>query len=707
MAIKLKNITREWYIKVIAYLILAACVIGTFLLLHNKNIGETVNLSYDYAVDRYEESYDFRDSIADYVWEVYEKEAYESTEAIRKGSYDQEIRDILSEPYQEWVESNGLIHITMYEDYNKQINFSYDYDNKTRESYNDEEIDLSYSAFLKEYPDLEELVKKSYVDGRIRNFEEDMEQLESETRFVYQSGTKEEEERLIETFKAYPIYGYIKESGAVTSNSAKLEHLLDGYNVSGKTLFVGVKKSYYEKKMREWNQKKEDLKDMVQMGLVLVLIGLVAFVFLMAVTGRKPKEEMVHLYWIDTIISEIVWAIGILCITVLYMLLKEIFVWSIDEDWYFQLWLFGVLVAGTFLLECILMQIRKVKAGKFLDGFLCFRLVKRIIKVILACWNKGKLSKRAIILAVFLPMLCVTLVGAPFVIVFLIYVIYKYIGDFTEITEGTQKIRGGQLDYKIQVKSETGILGQLAENINSLSQGLDAAVSKELRSERLKAELISNVSHDLKTPLTSIVTYVDLLKQENIENETQKNYIDIIDRKTQRLTILTTDLFEAAKASSGDMPVNLEKVDLNALIRQSLGEFDEKIQMENLEIRTNLPEGGAYICADGKLTWRVLENLLSNVMKYGQSGSRVYMEVKEEGREVCFVIKNMSAYELNIPVDELLDRFRRGDESRNSDGSGLGLSIANSLVTLQHGSFQIEVDGDLFKVTIRFPSYRK
>ena len=215
--------------------------------------------------------------------------------------------------------------------------------------------------------------------------------------------------------------------------------------------------------------------------------------------------------------------------------------------------------------------------------------------------------------------------------------------------------------------------------------------------------MISNVSHDLKTPLTSIVTYVDLLKQEEMENETAKDYIEVIDRKAKRLTVLTNDLFEAAKASSGNMPVNIETVDLNALVRQALGEFDEKLEQAELNVRLSLPVEPSYIKADGRLTWRVIDNLLNNVVKYGQTGSRVYIEVKDCDNTFSFTIKNISAYELNIPADELMERFKRGDESRNSEGSGLGLNIANSLIDLQHGSFRVSIDGDLFKAEFELP----
>ncbi|MEN6328391.1 MAG: sensor histidine kinase, partial [Syntrophomonas sp.] len=228
-------------------------------------------------------------------------------------------------------------------------------------------------------------------------------------------------------------------------------------------------------------------------------------------------------------------------------------------------------------------------------------------------------------------------------------------------------------------------------------------VENEVKSERLKSELITNVSHDIRTPLTAIITYVDLLKNETDHNKAQE-FIGIIDQKAQRLKVLTDDLFEAAKASSGDLPVNYEIIDIISLITQGLGELDDKIQARKLEFKISHPQDKIFIKADGKLLWRAVENLLSNIFKYAQEGSRVYINIDDLDGEARLTIKNISAYELNVSAEELMERFKRGDESRSSQGSGLGLSIAKSLVEIQGGSFKIEIDGDLFKVTIQMAS---
>ncbi|MDD4170567.1 MAG: HAMP domain-containing sensor histidine kinase, partial [Desulfotomaculaceae bacterium] len=275
---------------------------------------------------------------------------------------------------------------------------------------------------------------------------------------------------------------------------------------------------------------------------------------------------------------------------------------------------------------------------------------------------------------------------------------FKKVQEFNAIKEGVKRVKAGELHYTIDVAGD-GEFARLAADINSITDGLNKAVENEIKSERLKSELITNVSHDIRTPLTSIITYVDLLKKETDQGKASE-YIDVIDQKAQRLKILTDDLFEATKASSGNIPVNFEKLDLVSLITQGLGEFDGKIQTSGLDFKVSAPDK-VLIKADGKLLWRAVENLLLNIFKYALAGSRVYIDIIDSGPAVTLTLKNISAYELNISAEELMERFTRGEESRTSQGSGLGLSIAKSLVEIQNGSFNVEIDGDLFKAVIR------
>jgi signal transduction histidine kinase len=228
-------------------------------------------------------------------------------------------------------------------------------------------------------------------------------------------------------------------------------------------------------------------------------------------------------------------------------------------------------------------------------------------------------------------------------------------------------------------------------------------VDEQMKSERFKAELITNVSHDLKTPLTSIINYVDLLKKEDIPNETARGYIEVLDRKSQRLKKLTEDLVEASKASTGALTVNRERLDVKQLVEQAAGEYQEKLSAAGLTLVTTLPQEPVTVTADGRHLWRVLDNLLGNCVKYALEGTRVYLDVTAQGEQAILTVKNISRQSLNLPAQQLLERFVRGDESRTTEGSGLGLSIARSLTELQGGTFELTIDGDLFKAVITLP----
>lgn len=298
--------------------------------------------------------------------------------------------------------------------------------------------------------------------------------------------------------------------------------------------------------------------------------------------------------------------------------------------------------------------------------------------------------------------------GIIFFILIAIYLIIvpryilRRVSSLNKIIKGTDDIVAGNLDYSIeQIKDKNYI--KLSENINKMREVFKESLESQVKSERLKTELITNVSHDLKTPLTSIINYVNLLKSEDISHEDRKKYIDILERKSERLKVLIEDLFEASKASSGAMELNIEKIDIAVLLQQSLGEFEDKIANSSLTFRTSIPREEVYLNLDGKKTWRVFENLIGNALKYSQSDSRVYITLREYDEKVQFIIKNMSSYEMDFDVNEIFERFKRGDKARTTEGSGLGLSIAKSLVELQGGHMAIDIDGDLFKVILEFP----
>ncbi|MDB2111240.1 sensor histidine kinase, partial [Clostridium paraputrificum] len=286
----------------------------------------------------------------------------------------------------------------------------------------------------------------------------------------------------------------------------------------------------------------------------------------------------------------------------------------------------------------------------------------------------------------------------------LFFVLKKYFDDVKQkyniLLEATNKIAEGNLD--VEIKEDLGLFNPLKGELEKIQSGFKKAVEQEVKSQRLKTELISNVSHDLKTPLTSIITYVDLLKNENITEEERKSYIETIERKSQRLKNLIEDLFEMSKATSKNVQLNIVDVDIVELMKQTQFELSDKIEESSLKFKWNLPSEKVIVKLDSQKTFRVFENLLVNIVKYAMPNSRVFIDIinKEDGVDI--ELKNMSATEIDFTGEEIVERFTRGDKSRNTEGSGLGLAIAKSFVELQGGCFVVEVDGDLFKVKIKF-----
>lgn len=296
-------------------------------------------------------------------------------------------------------------------------------------------------------------------------------------------------------------------------------------------------------------------------------------------------------------------------------------------------------------------------------------------------------------------------------IVFL-FVIYKIIElvilmyivkDMLILKEAGNRIARGDYSKGVPTAKMFGAFKKHGENLNHVSEGIAVAVEEQMKSERFQTELITNVSHDIKTPLTSIINYVDLIKKEKVEDETLQEYIEVLDRQSSRLKKLIEDLIEASKASSGTISVNMETIDAVVMLDQVIGEFQEKLEANGLEVVVNTLEPPVEIMADGRHFWRILDNLMGNVCKYAQPGTRVYVDMEKSGGWVQMTFRNISKDKLNISADELKERFVRGDESRNTEGHGLGLNIAESLANLMNGNLHIEIDGDLFKVKVFFP----
>ena len=277
--------------------------------------------------------------------------------------------------------------------------------------------------------------------------------------------------------------------------------------------------------------------------------------------------------------------------------------------------------------------------------------------------------------------------------------------QMNRLQKGAQRIAGGQLDGQIDTRHMFWEFRKHGEYLNDIGHGINCAVNERMKSEHFKTELITNVSHDIKTPLTSIINYVDLLQKEEIDNPTVQEYLEVLHRQSARLKKLIEDLMEASKASTGSLSVVMEKCDAGVTLVQTIGEFEEKLMAEQIELQIKKPDMDIFIDADHRHLWRVFDNLMNNICKYAQPLTRAYVNLEQNGQQAVITFRNISRYQLNISSEELMERFVRGDSSRNTEGSGLGISIAKSLTELMDGEFELVVDGDLFKVVLTFPLY--
>ena len=463
-------------------------------------------------------------------------------------------------------------------------------------------------------------------------------------------------------------------------------------------IYIAFTEEFLNPRIEAWRNN----KTLITYGLKQIagfLAGLAAaFIYLVLVIGRKPEEEQeVQLNPIDRLYNDFNL---LLCFSLIALWAGAII--TLHRYNSFKLIFPITLLISACGLILILSLVKHLKNRTLIIHTLLYTIFYRLFKFGKEVYDSGSVGVKVVVIVIGYPILAaLTFFMFPITLGAAAWLALKKVKEFNAIKEGLQKVKEGDIHHTIAV-SGNGEFGRLAADINSITDGLNKAVDNELKSERLKTELITNVSHDIRTPLTSIITYVDLLKNEQDQTKSAE-YLEIIDQKSQRLKILTEDLFEAAKATSGTIPVNYEKVDIVSLVTQGLGELNDKIEELKLELKLNHPKDKVYIKADGKLFWRAIENLFSNILKYALEGSRVYIDIIDSGTGVTLIIKNISAYELNISSDELMERFKRGDESRSSQGSGLGLSIAKSLIEIQKGRFHIEIDGDLFKAVIQMP----
>ena len=458
---------------------------------------------------------------------------------------------------------------------------------------------------------------------------------------------------------------------------------------------------------------------------VSIAAFLIALIWLTVISGRRTEDPKLHLQIFDRIPTEL--AAGL---TIGIWIFGMLFLWRFRNHIDYEAGEVFLGAASEIKAVALAASLGLWSATLFLLGYLSLvrRMKGKLLwenSILRRLWRLGKIfwKNRSVVIKLVLTCL---LLG-----VFQWAVILRYSMDISvwhfllfaaevigigwllweavereKIRKGVKEIASGNLEYQISTTGMKGDFADITEQINHIRDGLQHAVEKSLKDERLKTDLITNVSHDIKTPLTSIINYVDLLKRENFQDPKIQNYLEILEKKSQRLKQLTEDVVEASKISSGNITLECMNLNLAELVCQIEGEFEEKFEAKNLQPILHLPEEPAVIYADGRRMWRVLENIYNNAAKYAMPGTRIYLDVTAEKGKVKFSMKNVSEQPLNISADELTERFIRGDLARNSEGSGLGLSIAQNLTKLQKGVFRLYLDGDLFRVTLEFPQVK-
>lgn len=449
---------------------------------------------------------------------------------------------------------------------------------------------------------------------------------------------------------------------------------------------------------------------LIVIAAVSFILCLVLFIFLLCAAGHRAGSEGIVPSFVDKIPFDLFTLLMIVAISCLWAILAEM---SYDSILLIMLACLVILVAALLILLYIMSFAVRVKMGGLIKGCIIYKVLAWVWRLIRSvCHAIAELvrgmplvPKTCVAVAV---ILLLELISVNSGVVWLITnallaaaLIYTAICAKKLLTAG-HKLAAGDESCVVDTSKLYGPFREHGEDLNTIRDGVSLAVEARMRSEHFRTELITNVSHDIKTPLTSIINYVDLLGKEKPENEKMREYIDVLQRQSARLKKLIDDLLEASKASTGNLTVNAEPCDVGVLLDQTLGEYGEKLSAAGLEPVLTKPEKPVIIMADGRHMWRIFDNLLNNICKYSQRGTRVYLEVCERDGKAVVTFRNISSRQLNISSDELMERFVRGDSSRNTEGSGLGLNIAQSLAQLQKGTMELTVDGDLFKVTLTF-----
>ena len=591
------------------------------------------------------------------------------------------------------------------------------------------EISVNYEEYLhyKEFYDKGASNLRFYVLKQIGNRQEVYTNLESRNL---------SEKEIGEYFKALGKYLYFNPENMVYETNSLVEEetmrrLVDGFQYAypeSIKVWIGVDTSYpvkdvYVQGMNGYSRYVPYYRQLIGAAGICLALYLALYAYLTVKEGNVKDGEgrvRVELKSIDHIPTEIAVLGTILLLGGIIVSLVYVF-GSMSFSYYYELWFkvagAAVVLVCELLFTCFYYSmVRRLKADNLWKESLTCKIIAGSKTTVWKVYDNGNVIIKTwvpylVFLLVNLVLILLGRAGAAVAVCLDLafgVLVYRNTKDRQRIVKGIEKIKEGDFHYKVDEDNLHGDNLVLAQAVNSIGEGIRTAVETSMKDERLKADLITNVSHDIKTPLTSIINYVDLIKRENIGDEKVRGYVEVLDAKSQRLKQLTDDLVEASKISSGNIALQWEKINLVELVNQTLGEFSEKFELKRLVPVMNTTDNSMYIEADSRRIWRVMENPFNNISKYALEGTRVYLDVKDftdgEGvRYVEFSVKNISAQPLNIRAEELTERFIRGDVARSTEGSGLGLSIAKNLTEVQKGKFEILLDGDLFKVVMTFP----
>ena len=461
------------------------------------------------------------------------------------------------------------------------------------------------------------------------------------------------------------------------------------------TIYIAYPKEYIKSLEQEWNQDRTVVIRLVTVAAVGAILAVILAIYLAAVTGRRPEDMELHPGRTDSVYSDIL--IAVLCFLALAWYLLYLAAYDLGANdtgtltasHKLTLIVFGAItLPAAALCEAILLAlIRKIKAGTLIKHSLIYKFLYRIYDYAVSLFDGRAFSKYPLTRSLFYRQLI-------FIIISFVFVSLTFLFLLT-----------GSLAFIIPPVLEAVVIYWYVKGNNrtymDINRGFNESLEEQMKSERMKVALITNVSHDLKTPLTSIISYIDLLSKEDLP-ESARDYVRILGEKAGRLNNMVSDLFDLAKSTSGSMPVDIDKLDLKKLIEQTLADMGDRIENSGLVFRVRLPENPMLIFADGKKLYRVFQNVIDNALKYSLQGTRVYISLEETEGMAVATVKNTAGYEMDFTAEEILQRFARGDKSRTSEGSGLGLSIAESFTRLCGGRFRVDIDGDLFKVTVSF-----